>query len=82
MCIMQVKIGCGTPQMSGPCSSTSLNKKVLSKDWCTNSLHNCYCPLMKWRDYITNYKKVEPSGSGGLWIINPCLLWFIYYMNA
>ena len=27
--------------------------------------------------------RAVPSGSGGLWTINPCLLWFIYniYVN-
>ena len=24
------------------------------------------------------HKQPSPSGSGGLWTINPCLLWFIY----
>ena len=31
---------------------------------------------------IYGHKQPSPSGSGGLWTINFCLLWFIYYIQA
>ena len=43
----------------------------------------------EWRIQQINHSRQEfmainnpsPSGSGGLWTINPCLLWFIYYIS-
>ena len=33
-------------------------------------------------EYTGIYGHKQPSPSGGLWTINPCLLWFIYVLHT